>query len=166
MVSPSIHCVALAYTHASCVGFDLCTVVVTSITTLEHACRRVHLDHHCGTASQDGSCQAGQSRWYDSLSLHQARRPADEAPNRSSLPTFYLVLGIGYPAVILVTIVVTANRYFADALIRACFVCVALWCNGLPCVLLPLEDLLPWLVRVEKPVPTTGERLRERGGGT
>ncbi|TKA71764.1 hypothetical protein B0A49_02630 [Cryomyces minteri] len=55
--------------------------------------------------------------------------------------TFYLALGTGFPAVILVTIVAMANHYFLGALVAACFACVAFWCNGFLCVFLPPRRL-------------------------
>ncbi|KAJ9635807.1 hypothetical protein H2199_008159 [Coniosporium tulheliwenetii] len=50
---------------------------------------------------------------------------------------FYLLIGVGYPAMILTTIVATANHYYLDA-------CVA--------------------TLAEKPIPSTGERFRECSG--
>jgi hypothetical protein len=32
-------------------------------------------------------------------------------------------------------------------------------------VFLPAEDILLWILRIEKPVPTTGDRLHQRGRG-
>jgi hypothetical protein len=77
---------------------------------------------------------------------------------------FYLLLGIGYPAFILVTIVATANHYFMDALVATVFVVIAYACNKVFFVFVPLEDLLLYVIRADKPVPTTGERFHERGG--
>lgn len=73
------------------------------------------------------------------------------------------VLGVGYPGFVLVTIVATGNHYFMDALVAACVVVMAFTCNKVLCVFLPVEDWLCWVLRVEKPVPTTGRRGRERG---
>lgn len=77
---------------------------------------------------------------------------------------FYLLLGIGYPALIIVTIVATANHYFMDALVATCMVVLAFFCNKVFYVLLPLEDWFLWALRAEKPIPSTGERFREVGG--
>lgn len=76
----------------------------------------------------------------------------------------YAVIGVGYPMLILTTIVATANHYFLDALMATLFVTVAFFCNKVFYVLLPLEDYVLWVLRLEKPIPSTGERLRQRGG--
>lgn len=77
---------------------------------------------------------------------------------------FYCFIGIGYPSMILVTIVATANHYWLDALMAIVVACAAYLCNGIFLTLLPLEDLLLWVLRLEKPIPSTGERFRQRGG--
>ena len=77
---------------------------------------------------------------------------------------FYLLLGVGYPAFILTTIVATANHYYLDAMVATFFVFLSFACNKIFLVFLPLEDLLLWVIRADKPVPTTGDRLRERRG--
>jgi hypothetical protein len=77
---------------------------------------------------------------------------------------FYLFIGLGYPTFILVTIVATANHYFMDAMVATSFVLLAFLCNRIFYVFIPLEDLLLYVIRAEKPVPTTGERFHERGG--
>jgi hypothetical protein len=77
---------------------------------------------------------------------------------------FYLVVGLGYPAFILTVIVATANHYFLDAVFAACFVVLAFFCNKVFYVFIPLEDLLLYVIRADKPAPTTGERFHERGG--
>lgn len=76
---------------------------------------------------------------------------------------FYFAIGIGYPALILVTIVATANHYFLDALMATVFVCLAFFCNKVFYIMLPVEDWLLWAIRAEKPIPSTGERFRELG---
>jgi hypothetical protein len=73
---------------------------------------------------------------------------------------FYVMLGLGYPGLILVTIVATANHYFLDAIVAVSFVAVSYCCNRVFFVFVPLEDWLLWALRAEKPVPTTGERYR------
>ena len=77
---------------------------------------------------------------------------------------FYLILGVGYPSTILVTIIATANHYFLDAMVAFCYCVIAFMCNKVFYVLLPFEDLFLWLIRAEKPVPSTGERFHSRGG--
>ena len=77
---------------------------------------------------------------------------------------FYLFVGLGYPGMILVTIVATANHYWMDALMATLVACAAYLCNGVFLALLPLEDMLLWCLRLEKPIPSTGERFRAKGG--
>jgi hypothetical protein len=76
---------------------------------------------------------------------------------------FYLLLAVGYPSWILITIVATANHYYLDACIAFFVVIIAFLCNRVFLVFLPLEDMLFWCLRLEKPVPTTGERARRQG---
>jgi hypothetical protein len=64
--------------------------------------------------------------------------------------------GVWYPAWILLTIVATANHYFLDALMATFVVVAAYICNRGLLVFLPLEDLLLWILRIEKPTPTSG----------
>lgn len=73
---------------------------------------------------------------------------------------FYVLVGLGYPATILTTIVATANHYIMDATVATIVAIVAFLCNKVFLCLLPLEDLLLWCLRLEKPVPSTGERFR------
>ena len=77
---------------------------------------------------------------------------------------FYCLIGLGYPSMILITIVATANHYWMDALMATIVAGIAYLCNEIFLALLPLEDLLLWALRLEKPVPSTGERFRQRGG--
>ncbi|TGO83978.1 hypothetical protein BPOR_0567g00060 [Botrytis porri] len=75
---------------------------------------------------------------------------------------FYVFLGIAYPLYILITIVETANHYYLDAFV-AFFVAIAAYlCNRIFLILLPMEDLLFWCLRLEKPIPTTGNRFGRR----
>lgn len=76
----------------------------------------------------------------------------------------YCLIGIGYPSMILVTIVATANHYWMDALMATLVACAAYLCNSIFLALLPVEDLLLWCLRVDKPIPSTGERFRQKGG--
>ncbi|KAI9650366.1 hypothetical protein NHQ30_000379 [Ciborinia camelliae] len=75
---------------------------------------------------------------------------------------FYIFLGISYPLYILITIVATANHYYLDAFVAFFVALAAYWCNRIFLVLLPVEDLLFWCLRLEKPIPTTGDRFRKR----
>lgn len=78
--------------------------------------------------------------------------------------TFYCFIGVLYPSYILLTILATANHYWLDAFVAFFVVIIAFLCNRLFLVLMPLEDLLLWVLRLEKPIPTTGERSHSRGG--
>lgn len=93
------------------------------------------------------------------------RRTLEQGEARKSLfwKLFYVLFGIGYPATILTTIVATANHYFMDAMVAVTFVCFAFACNKVFYVFLPLEDWLIWALKLEKPIPSTGERFRELG---
>lgn len=94
------------------------------------------------------------------------RRTLEKGESRKSAfwKLFYLLLGVGYPAFILTTIVATANHYYLDAIVATCFVFLSFACNKVFYVFLPLEDLLLWVIRADKPVPTTGDQFRERRG--
>jgi len=86
-----------------------------------------------------------------------------EAPKSFVWKAFYIAIGVGYPAMILTTIVATANHYYLDALLAVMFVLLAFTCNKIFYAFLPMEDWLLWLLRCEKPIPSTGERFRELG---
>ena len=74
----------------------------------------------------------------------------------------YCSFGLGYPAMVLMTIIATANHYWMDALVASVVACAAYFFNEICLILLPVEDLLLWVLRVEKPVPSTGGRLGQR----
>lgn len=76
----------------------------------------------------------------------------------------YVSLGILYPGMILLTIIATANHYWVDAMVAFVYCCIAFLSNKVFYVLLPLEDLFLWVLRAEKPVPSTGERFHAKGG--
>ncbi|KAF2684575.1 hypothetical protein K458DRAFT_302887 [Lentithecium fluviatile CBS 122367] len=88
------------------------------------------------------------------------RRTPERVESRKTLfwKLFYSLLGVGYPTFILTTIVVTANHYFMDALVATFFVCFSFAGNKIFYVFTPLEDLLLYVVRADKPIPTTGHR--------
>ncbi|KAH0294215.1 hypothetical protein M436DRAFT_72686 [Aureobasidium namibiae CBS 147.97] len=71
---------------------------------------------------------------------------------------FYVGLGVGYPMMILITIIATANHYFLDAVVATAYVLIAFMGNKVFHIFVPLEDWLLWVIRVERPVPSTGER--------
>lgn len=76
----------------------------------------------------------------------------------------YCTLGVAYPLMILITILATANHYILDAMVAFLYCCIAFVGNKVFFVLLPLEDLFLWVIRAEKPAPSTGERFHARGG--
>lgn len=90
------------------------------------------------------------------------RRSLERGEVRKSKPWafFYAFFAIAYPLWILVTIVATANHYYLDAVVAFFVVIIAFVCNKVFLVFLPLEDWLLWALRLDKPVPTTGERNR------
>lgn len=71
---------------------------------------------------------------------------------------FLALLSVVYPCFVLTIIVATANHYWLDALAATGVVAMAWLCNRGLLLLLPLEDLFLWCVKLEKPVPTTGNR--------
>ena len=87
-----------------------------------------------------------------------------EVPKSIPWKMFYVLVAIGYPSMILVTIVATANHYWMDALMATVVAVLAYACNWVFLYLLPLEDLLLWALRLNKPVPSTGDRFRFNGG--
>ena len=87
-----------------------------------------------------------------------------EVPKSWIWKVFYILVGLGYPSMILITIVATANHYWMDALMATIVAVAAYGSNRVFLYLLPLEDLLLWALRLEKPVPSTGDRFRARGG--
>lgn len=90
------------------------------------------------------------------------RRTLEDGERRKSKPwiVLYMLLSFAYPAWILITIVATANHYYLDACMAVLVASMAYLCNTIFLGLLPLEDLLLWCLRVDKPVPTTGDRFR------
>ena len=87
-----------------------------------------------------------------------------EARKSTGWKVFYILVGFAYPAVILVTIVATANHYWMDVLMATVVAWLAFLGNKAFLALLPMEDILLWALRVEKPIPSTGEAFRSRGG--
>ncbi|KAK4556591.1 hypothetical protein LTR86_006162 [Recurvomyces mirabilis] len=79
-------------------------------------------------------------------------------PGRSmmGMPGF-LLAAVLYPMLVLTVIVATANHYWLDAAVATISVALAFACNRLWCFLLPAERVLCWVLRVQKPVPTTGQ---------
>ncbi|KAK5198033.1 hypothetical protein LTR99_009450 [Exophiala xenobiotica] len=94
------------------------------------------------------------------------RRAQRNEPRKSVFSQmFFLVAGICYPLLVLTVIVATANHYWLDAVVAMLTTTLSLLCNKVWMFLLPAEDILCWILRVEKPVPTTGDRLERQKGG-
>lgn len=73
----------------------------------------------------------------------------------------YAVAAVLYPLLVLLIIVATANHFWLDAVMATCSVTLSFFCNKVWLVLQPFELLLQLVLRVEKPVPTTGLHRRE-----
>jgi len=101
----------------------------------------------------------GCTMFYHSGVFRKTLEPGEERKSRT-WALFYVLLAIAYPCWILITIVATANHYYLDACVAFFVVIIAFLCNRIFLVLLPLEDLLLWCLRMEKPVPTTADRAR------
>lgn len=95
---------------------------------------------------------------YHSGVLRQTLEPG-EVRKSKFWTIFYALLGIAYPSWILITIIATANHYYLDSCVAVLVATTAFLCNRIFLVLLPLEDLLLWCLRLEKPMPTTGGRF-------
>lgn len=87
---------------------------------------------------------------------------ATEAKKSLFWRIFYVLLGVSYPVFILVVIVGTANHYYMDACMAFLVACLGYKCNKIFLIFLPLEDLLFWCLRLEKPIPTTAGMGRLR----
>lgn len=68
----------------------------------------------------------------------------------------YAFAAVLYPALVLTIIVATANHYYLDAAVATISVTLSYFSNRIWLVLQPLELALLWVLRLEKPVPTTG----------
>lgn len=73
---------------------------------------------------------------------------------------FYAVAAFAYPLLVLLIIVATANHFWLDAAVATISVTLSFFCNKIWLVLQPLELLLQLVLRVEKPIPTTGLHRR------
>ncbi|RKF78575.1 putative integral membrane protein [Golovinomyces cichoracearum] len=74
---------------------------------------------------------------------------------------FYILFAIWYPSWIFITIIATANHYYLDVCVAIAVVIIAFFCNRVLIVLLPLENHLLRILRLEKPRPTTGIQLMD-----
>ncbi|KIV96603.1 hypothetical protein PV10_00445 [Exophiala mesophila] len=94
------------------------------------------------------------------------RRLQRNEPRKSHFTQIaFLIAGVCYPLLVLSVIVATANHYWLDAMAAMVTTTLSFFANRVWIYLLPLEDILCWILRVEKPIPTTGDRiLRQQGG--
>jgi hypothetical protein len=78
---------------------------------------------------------------------------------KSKLTEFgFLALSILYPVLVLSVIVATANHYWLDAVAAMFTVTLCYHFNRVLLLLLPIEYGICWVLRLAKPVPTTGDR--------
>lgn len=96
---------------------------------------------------------------YHSGILRRRLEPGEAQKTRIG-QLLWVVAGLAYPALILVTIVATANHYFLDAVLATLYVCISFGANKIFYALIPLEDWLLWCLKADKPKPTTGMRSR------
>jgi hypothetical protein len=73
---------------------------------------------------------------------------------------FYAVAAFAYPLLVLLIIVATANHFWLDAAVATVSVTLSFFLNRVWLLLLPLELALQLVLRIEKPIPTTGMRKR------
>ncbi|THW10834.1 hypothetical protein D6D25_07547 [Aureobasidium pullulans] len=72
----------------------------------------------------------------------------------------WLLAGLCYPLLVLSVIVATANHYYLDAVVALFTTSLAFFINRIWMLLLPAEGMLLWVLRLKKPVPTTGQRVQ------
>ncbi|PYH97335.1 hypothetical protein BO71DRAFT_140274 [Aspergillus ellipticus CBS 707.79] len=102
----------------------------------------------------------GSTFFYHSGILH---RLAGKRSGRIALKDIILfILGFIYPLLVLCVIVATANHYWLDATVATFSVTFSFFSNRIWMILLPLEDMLLWVLRLQKPIPTTGNRSGQR----
>jgi hypothetical protein len=76
------------------------------------------------------------------------------------LGAFYAIAAFAYPLLVLLIIVATANHFWLDAAVATISVTLSFFLNRVWLLLLPLELALQLILRVEKPIPTTGLNSR------
>jgi hypothetical protein len=105
----------------------------------------------------------GSTFFYHSGLLQRLRGKRSPEARRSTLKTTTFVLAAFlYPLLVLTVIVATANHYYLDACVATLIVLVSFLSNRIWLALLPAEQLLCWVLRLKKPVPTTGDSSDER----
>lgn len=73
----------------------------------------------------------------------------------------FIVTAVVYPLFVLLVIVATANHYYLDAVVATFSVAISFLCNRVWFVFLPAEDWLCWVLRLEKPKPSTGAMVKK-----
>lgn len=68
----------------------------------------------------------------------------------------FITLAIVYPSIVLFVIVATANHYWLDAVVAILTITVCFWSNRMLLLLLPIEFGICWLLKLSKPILTTG----------
>ncbi|KAI4726954.1 hypothetical protein E4T49_05266 [Aureobasidium sp. EXF-10728] len=86
----------------------------------------------------------GQSVWMSGT--FGGKQKHDETGKTWMWKILYVGLGVGYPTMILTSIIATANHYFLDALVAMMYVLAAFMSNKVFCVFVPVEDWLLWAV--------------------
>lgn len=75
----------------------------------------------------------------------------------------YALSAVLYPTLVLLIIVATANHYYLDAAAATISVTISYFSNKVWLILQPFELALLWVLRLEKPVPTTGLHRQKSG---
>jgi hypothetical protein len=78
----------------------------------------------------------------------------------ATVGVFYAVAAFLYPLLVLLIIVTTANHFWLDAAVATISVTLSFFLNRVWLLLQPLELALQLVLRVEKPIPTTGLNKR------
>jgi hypothetical protein len=104
----------------------------------------------------------GSTFLYHSGVFRKASRGTGEPRKPFYSQVLFLIAGVCYPLLVLTIIVATANHYWLDAVVAMGTTTLSFFCNKVWMFLLPAEDILCWVLRVDKPVPTTGDRIKRR----
>jgi len=92
--------------------------------------------------------------WHSGLLQSLAKKPRE----RSFIGmVLFGLAGVLYPMFVILVIVATANHYYLDAVMATFSVIFCFLCNRVWLILLPAERLLALILRVDKPLPTTGQ---------
>lgn len=93
---------------------------------------------------------------YHSGLVHRLQgRPVRKSPFTQ---IFFIIMAVVYPLLVLSVIIATANHYWLDATVATFTVTICFLGNRVLLLLLPVEYCICWVLRLAKPVPTTGDR--------